>query len=224
MLRKVCILTLISILSFVGLATAQKTIQWSDAYKYYGQTVTVEGIVVNAYNSGKACFLNFHPDHWKHFTAVIFRSDFSKFPDNPEDFYYDKKVRITGLIEEHQGKPEIILKDPSQIVVVGGAIASKTESKVISWQDADKHYGEVATVEGTIVNTYNSGKACFLNFHTNWKRYFTVAIFRSDLPKFPNNPEMFYKDKKVRVTGLIKEYQGKPEVVLKNPSQIKVIE
>jgi len=37
--------------------------------------------------------------------------------------------------------------------------------RVISWQDAAKHYGENVTVEGTIVVTHNSGKACFLNFH-----------------------------------------------------------
>ena len=223
MIRKIWIIALVLILSVSATGTSQKVVQWNEAHRYYGQTVTVEGVVVNTYNSGKACFLNFHPDYKKYFTAVIFRSDFSKFADNPEDFYYNKKVRVSGLIKEYQGKPEIILKDPSQIVVVKDDTA-KTETKVISWKDADKYYGKVMSVKGTVVNTYNSGKACFLNFHQNWKMYFTAVIFRSDFSKFPENPEILYKNKKVRVTGLVKEYQGKPEVILKNPSQIEIVE
>ncbi|MHA1285651.1 MAG: thermonuclease family protein, partial [Promethearchaeota archaeon] len=65
--------------------------------------------------------------------------------------------------------------------------------------------------------------ACFLNFHKNWKRYFTAVIFASDFHKFPPNPEDYYLNKGVKVYGLIKEYQGKPEIILKSPEQIKVI-
>ena len=49
------------------------------------------------------------------FAAVIFASDFSKFPQNPESHYGGKRVRITGRIQEYQGKPEIILRSPGQI-------------------------------------------------------------------------------------------------------------
>lgn len=96
-------------------------------------------------------------------------------------------------------------------------------SRVISWQDAAKHYGEYATVEGKIVATHNSGKACFLNFHPNYKRYFTAVIFASAFPLFPANPESFYYGKKVRVSGYIKEYKGKPEIILNDPSQIEIL-
>lgn len=94
----------------------------------------------------------------------------------------------------------------------------------ISWRDADKHYGEYVTVEGTIVVTHNSGRACFLNFHPNYKRYFSAVIFASDFSRFPNDPENYYNNKKVRVSGYIKEYKGKPEIILRNPNQIKIIE
>jgi len=95
--------------------------------------------------------------------------------------------------------------------------------KVISWQDAAKHYGEYVTVEGTIVTTHNSGKACFLNFHPNYKRYLTVVIFASAFPRFPAKPENYYHGKKVRVSGYIKEYKGKPEIILNDPSQIEIL-
>ena len=94
---------------------------------------------------------------------------------------------------------------------------------VISWQDAAKHYGEYATVEGTIVATHNSGKACFLNFHLDYKRYFTAVIFASDFSLFPANPENYYYGKKVHVSGYIKEYKGKPEIILNDPSQIEIL-
>ena len=97
-------------------------------------------------------------------------------------------------------------------------------ANVISWQDAADYYGETCTVEGTIVLAHNSGKACFLNFHPNWKKYFTAVIFRSAFSRFPDNPEDHYRGKKVRVTGYIKEYKGKPEIILESPEQIEIID
>lgn len=119
---------------------------------------------------------------------------------------------------------------PSQVPTSGQVDTSFPESRqpsgtiqVISWQDAGKHYGEYATVEGTIVATHNSGKACFLNFHPDYKRYFTAVIFASAFSRFPANPENYYYGKKVRVSGNIKEYKGKPEIILNDPSQIEIL-
>jgi micrococcal nuclease len=119
---------------------------------------------------------------------------------------------------------------PSQVPTSRQVDSSFSESRqpagtvqVISWQDAAKHYGAYATVEGTIVATHNSGKACFLNFHPDYKRYFTAVIFASAFPRFPANPENYYYGKKVRVSGNIKEYKGKPEIILNDPSQIEIL-
>jgi len=119
---------------------------------------------------------------------------------------------------------------PSQVPTSGQVDTSFPESRqpagtvqVISWQDAAKHYEEYTTVEGTIVVTHNSGKACFLNFHPDYKRYFTAVIFASDFSRFPANPENYYYGKRIRVTGYIKEYKGKPEIILNDPSQIEVL-
>ena len=71
-----------------------------------------------AYNSGKACFLNFHKDYSRFFTAVIFASAFSRFPVTPESYYLGKKVRVSGYIKEYRGKPEIILEYPDQIEIL----------------------------------------------------------------------------------------------------------
>lgn len=104
-----------------------------------------------------------------------------------------------------------------------GKPESVTDRDVISWQDADRYYGHYKTVDGVIVKTYNSGKAIFLNFHPNWKRYFTVVIFEKDFHIFPQNPEKYYLNKHVRVRGIIKEYKGKPEIILTSPDQIDIL-
>ncbi|MBU7046092.1 MAG: thermonuclease family protein [Theionarchaea archaeon] len=93
-------------------------IDWSDAHNYYNQYVIVEGIIVNTFNSGIVCFLNFHTDY-QYFTAVIFASDFLGFPFIPEVFYLYKKVYIIGIIKEYNGSPEIIVKTPGQIKILG---------------------------------------------------------------------------------------------------------
>jgi len=95
-----------------------------------------------------------------------------------------------------------------------------SSSDIISWENADQYYGQNKTVEGTIVLTKCTPKVCYLNFHPNWRVCFTAVIFASDWYKFPANPDKYYLNKKVRVTGKIKRYKGKPEIILQNPNQI----
>ncbi len=96
--------------------------------------------------------------------------------------------------------------------------------KIIQWYEASNYYGEYVTVVGTIVSTYNSGRACFLNFHPDYKHYLTAVIFRSAFNRFPKNPEIYYYGKNVKITGVIKEYRGKPEIIVNYPQQIEIIE
>ncbi|UCG41709.1 MAG: thermonuclease family protein [candidate division WOR-3 bacterium] len=96
--------------------------------------------------------------------------------------------------------------------------------KVVSWADADKHYGRLVRVVGTVVATYRSDKVFIMNFHQDYRRYFKVAVFARDLHKFPARPEDFYKKRIVRVTGTVREYEGAPEMVVNDPGQIEVLE
>jgi len=89
------------------------------AGNYYGKEMLVEGVVADAYRSKtNTIFLNFEKPYPNQcFTGVIFSSDQYKFVASPENYYSNKTVRIKGEIKEYQGKPEIILKDPSQIEI-----------------------------------------------------------------------------------------------------------
>jgi micrococcal nuclease len=94
---------------------------------------------------------------------------------------------------------------------------------VIKWSDAHKYYNQCVIVKGTIIKTHNSGTVCFLNFHTNYD-YFTAVIFASDFPGFPMPPEYFYSGKTVYIIGIIKQYKGSPEIIVKTPDQIRVLD
>ena len=48
-------------------------------------------------------------------------------------------------------------------------------------------------------------------------------IFARYFDAFPPAPEEHYRGKAVRVTGLVRYYRGKPQIVLESPDQIEVI-
>jgi micrococcal nuclease len=99
--------------------TGLKVIGACQAGNYYGKEVIVEGKVAATFRSKtNTVFLNFEKPYPNQcFSAVIFSSDQFKFVENPEKYYDQKNLRIRGKIQKYQGKPEIILKDPSQIEV-----------------------------------------------------------------------------------------------------------
>lgn len=94
---------------------------------------------------------------------------------------------------------------------------------VIDWKDAHAYYGQWVIVEGTIVDTYNAGKICYLNFHAE-EEYFTAVIFACDFLLFPEPPDLFFRGKKVQIIGIVRKYRGRPEIIVKTPDQIRIIE
>jgi hypothetical protein len=92
--------------------------------------------------------------------------------------------------------------------------------------EAQNHVGERATVCGQVVSTHYAGRTkgspTFLNLDEPYPRQiFTILIWGSDRAKF-GDPESKYGNKKVCVTGLIKDYRGVPEVVAEQPGQIEI--
>jgi uncharacterized membrane protein len=110
----------------------------------------------------------------------------------------------------------------------------KIGSEIISWEEAASYVGQHKVVEGTIVGAHyaadTKSQPTFLDFHKPYQDYFKCVIWGRDREKFvrefPPNPESYFLNKHVQVTGLIEEYpegSGIPEMILRDPSQIKVI-
>jgi micrococcal nuclease len=103
------------------------------------------------------------------------------------------------------------------------ADSGKPGLQVVSWLDAGTYEGKLVTVDGTVVATHNSGNVCHLNFHEDYRKYFSVVMFGQDLAKFPPRPEDYYLKRHVRVTGIVKDYKGAPEIAVSDPAQIEVL-
>jgi DNA/RNA endonuclease YhcR with UshA esterase domain len=88
-----------------------------DAVKHVGQSVTVEGTVTGTHVSTKGTeFLDFgSPYPNQDFTVVIFARSASALGDIAT--FYGKRVDITGTVELYRGRPEIVVREPTQIRV-----------------------------------------------------------------------------------------------------------
>jgi micrococcal nuclease len=96
----------------------------------------------------------------------------------------------------------------------------------ISTAAAKDHLDQTATVCGKVVGTryldQSATKLTFLNFDKAYPDSpFTVVIPGENRAKF-GEPEKTYLEKNLCVTGKIVEYNKKPEIVLTDPSQVKV--
>ena len=96
-------------------------ISWDEAKDHIGAQKTVCGPVVDTkWASGsedEPTFLHIgKPDgDSSRFTVIIWIQNRSKFSQPPEDFYLGKSICVKGPIEEHEGVPQIEVKDPTQI-------------------------------------------------------------------------------------------------------------
>jgi micrococcal nuclease len=93
-------------------------ISYKQADDYIGETVVVQGKIVETYHSGKAVFLNFGQNPEKGFYAVIFKNRFHRFPESPEKFYRFKTVRIKGKMKKYRNRPQIVVDSPDQIEII----------------------------------------------------------------------------------------------------------
>jgi hypothetical protein len=110
----------------------------------------------------------------------------------------------------------------------------KVDTGIISWKKAGSYIGQYKVVEGTIVGSHYSAdiesQPTFLDFHKPYQGYFKCIIWgryrQKFIEEFPPNPETYFLNKRVQINGLIEEYpkgSGVPEIVLRDPSQIKVV-
>ena len=70
------------------------------------------------------CFLNSKKDHRDedNFTVVIFKDGLERLKsdgiENPAEHFLDATIRVRGVIEKRDGRPQIVVEEPGQIVVV----------------------------------------------------------------------------------------------------------
>ena len=93
-----------------------------------GDVGTVEFTVESARKlPGKAvCFLNSCRDHRdeKNFTVMIFKGGLDRLKadgiESPAEHFEKATIRVRGVIEDRDGRPQIVVEEPGQITLVKG--------------------------------------------------------------------------------------------------------
>jgi hypothetical protein len=105
------------------------------------------------------------------------------------------------------------------IVATAGAVPPP----VVAWQEAGTRVGQVVTVEGEVQSARIAGDSCILEFAADPAAFRAVLL----LPLFgsgPEHPEQVYPGRRVRVTGRVQRFHGRPEVVLRGPGQVELVD
>jgi len=110
---------------------------------------------------------------------------------------------------------------------VPGQIPFSSKGDAISAEDAAKFIGQEKTVNGKVASAHYAaivnGKPTFLYLDKSFpNQVLTILVWGSDRSKFEKPPEIFYTGKEIYVTGMIQSYQGRPEIIVKDPAQIKM--
>ena len=102
--------------------------------------------------------------------------------------------------------------------------ALSANAATISPADAAGHVGESATVCGVVASAKfaanSRAKPTFLDMGQPYpNETFAAVIFGSDRAKF-GEPETTLAGKRICVTGQVRNYRGRPEIIVSDPSQL----
>jgi DNA/RNA endonuclease YhcR with UshA esterase domain len=99
-------------------------------------------------------------------------------------------------------------------------------AQTVPLDSVTNYEGKTITVCSKVQSTYltkGDKKTTYINFGKPYPNTtFTVVIFEGDLSKFKYTPSEFLKDKNICITGKVKIYKGKPEIIVTSEEQIKV--
>lgn len=103
-------------------AMSQTTVKLSDLQKHIGDSVIVEGpvktIIHQDSSSLTSPILLTIGNGTNSLTVVIENSVKNKFTVKPGEAYKNKSIRVSGKLQNTNGKMQIIISDPSQIVLI----------------------------------------------------------------------------------------------------------
>ncbi len=95
-------------------------------------------------------------------------------------------------------------------------------SKRLETADATNHYGETLVVTGKVAGVSVRPAVVILSIDKAFPNApFTAVVFSRATNKFPGLTNLQGKD--VEVSGPIKAYRGKPEIIMSNATQLTIV-
>lgn len=99
-----------------------EVLPWHRAGNHIGQTITIEGKIVAAHNTGKVVFLNFHKDWRGKFYLVLFSDAIeqinAKHGVTPDKYFLGKTIRLRGKVSSRSGSPQMQVRKADRIEVI----------------------------------------------------------------------------------------------------------
>ena len=113
--------------------------------------------------------------------------------------------------------------------------AAATQAAALPELDAEnpqgllQHEGQRVSVKGKVYSTHlaTSKKVLTLNLGPDWRTCFKIAIFQDAFRKWDGGVaglKSLYEGQTVTVEGELKKYRDSPEIIVRVPSQIQVMQ
>jgi hypothetical protein len=108
------------------------------------------------------------------------------------------------------------------LVVLVATVSRALSPPVVGWREAAGLVGGLVTVEGevTAVRVLDGG---FVLEFSDEPDAFRIEVLVPLFGDAPRDPEGAYRGHRVRATGRVQTFQGRPEIVLRAPSQIEIV-
>jgi hypothetical protein len=115
------------------------------------------------------------------------------------------------------------IRQPTFSNAVSFASSAAGKGPCVDFHDAKTHLGETACVSGRVARVFTSrGGNTFLDFCADYRSCpFTTVIFSSDRTHFGNLDTL--AGRRVEIEGPITSYQGRAEIVIRDPKQVRVL-
>src|ERR1017187_10508918 len=111
---------------------------------------------------------------------------------------------------------EVLFSTPDKRVI------TQPKIETISAADAGNYIGKNVKVCSEVNGVKQLTSVSFLDLGANYPNNpLTIVVFARDMEKFTSGLEI-YDHKKICVTGTIREYKGKPEIIITSPQEITV--
>jgi hypothetical protein len=108
------------------------------------------------------------------------------------------------------------------LLTLGGVGHAASPDGAISASVAPLFVGEEKIVEGKVTAAERDANVVRLRFG-GAPQALTVSLVIGLLSDFPHDPERYYLGQTVRVAGTIRSFKDRPEIVIHDPANIKIV-
>ena len=143
-----------------------------------------------------------------------------------------RDVHITGLMKLYKGRPSITIANQQQIKVlprgsnnteVTPDSGTAEQVKPIKPEDAVRFVDQSVVIEAVVADINLQERQAMIFFEGQKNDGFYLFVPSSAFVQLPSGFDAFYVGKRIRATGRVQLYKARPNIIITQSSQIRVI-